>query len=600
MRRWWLLLLPALTGCALPAARMTSAQAVATAESLPRLSYRLPVEPSRLVADERLIKALALEVERKTAALLASRPIDDAATRGELLAARCTAALALRNYEAALAVPGGSGEEARAGLATQLLIAALRVPTGAGNARAREAVRAVLAAQGPSKRPAILALRRELALASSAYRLGEIASFADPQWRRDPVVGQEFAVALLRLWTEINLRNPLLEPIEAELAAWLEAHPDPARNIWPERELSLDFSRERPVTVAIWDSVDRAALASNGMALPTAGTSGVRGLAYDEHFRPTEGHLLPIPASILPRMADLERYARGSGALAAGLDGPDVEFARAWRRRLTPADVEGFERGYGFYVNYIHGTQVAGIALRGLPRAQLVTVRITFSESVPPPPLNETAAARFAAMAAEAARFMRAQGARVCNISWGFTAADIENNLAQNAIGRNAEARARMAAKIYDIMYKGMERAIAGSPDILFVVSAGNAGQDVDFVRDLPGSINLPNVLTVGAADAEGRLASFASRGASVDLYALGTNVPTIVPGGGQRLASGASLAAPQVVNAAARLLSVRPDLSAAEIASLLKRTAGPVAGSNLPLLDASAAARMIAVKSKP
>jgi subtilisin family serine protease len=194
---------------------------------------------------------------------------------------------------------------------------------------------------------------------------------------------------------------------------------------------------------------------------------------------------------------------------------------------------------------------------------------------------------------------MRPQGVPLCNISWGFTAADIENNLAQNGIGNNADDRARRAAGIYDIMYKGMERALAASPDILFVVSAGNAGQDVDFVRDLPGKINLPNVLTVGAVDAGGRLATFASKGASVDFYARGADILGVVPGGGKLLWSGASLAAPQVVNAAARLLPVRPDLSVAELASILKRTAEPVRGSDLPLLNPRAAERMIAAEAR-
>ncbi|HST37528.1 MAG TPA: S8 family serine peptidase, partial [Allosphingosinicella sp.] len=233
---------------------------------------------------------------------------------------------------------------------------------------------------------------------------------------------------------------------------------------------------------------------------------------------------------------------------------------------------------------------VAAVAMRALPRASLVPVRITFSDSSPPPLLDEAAARRFAAMVTTAARYMRMRGVRLCNISWGFTSEAVEHSLAQNGVEPDPEARARRAQRIFDLMLEGMTEAIASSPDILFVIAAGNAGQDVDFVRDLPGSINLPNVLTVAAADAQGRAASFASTGASVDLYARGTDVESIVPGGGRLRWSGASLAAPQVVNAAAKLLLIDSGLSSRELARLLVESASPAPGSDLPLLNPRAA----------
>lgn len=212
------------------------------------------------------------------------------------------------------------------------------------------------------------------------------------------------------------------------------------------------------------------------------------------------------------------------------------------------------------------------------------------SEATPPPPIDEAAAERFVNMVATAVGYMRDRGVRVCNISWGFTVEAVEGSLAQNGLEGDAEARARRAQAIFNTMFAGMERALASTPDILFVVAAGNAGVDVDFTRDLPGSINLPNVITVAAADAEGHAASFASTGASVDLYALGTNVESVVPGGGRVRWSGASLAAPQVVNAAAKLLAIEPRLSAADLVRRLMRTASPAPGADLPLLNLRAA----------
>lgn len=585
---------------------------VAEAASLPPLTYRLPASPSRMIGNAAQMTALANEVERNSRRLLEGYDIRDASTRRDLLAARRVAAFVRGDVAAALAFDRAASSVGAAGLATELLVAALQSrphPRGRRDSAAiRSALRATLNRRGGEARGAIVALRRDLALASSAYRIGELTAFADPEWQRNPSVNQDFAIGLLRFWTEINLRNPLLDDFEAELVHWLRRHPDTATDIWPAREMDIaSATAAPPVTIAVWDGVDPDVFAGQLAADSGEQVNGrdddgdgfvdeAEGLAFDEHYAPVSGTLLPVPTGLQRTLPDYERYARGVGDLAAGLDSPDVAFARAWRRRLTSADVEAFERGYRFYANFAHGTRVAGVALRGLPRARLVPVRITFADRSPPLLADEAAARGFVAMVTTATRYMRARGVRLCNISWGVTPQDIEYSLAQNGAEPDPEARGRRAQRIFDIMLDGMTRAIASAPDILFVVSAGNASQDIDFVRDLPGSINLPNVLTVGAADGEGRAASFASTGPSVDIYARGTDVESVVPGGGRHRGSGASLAAPQVINAAARLLMLDPSLAPPQLARLLIETASPVPGSSLPLLNARAAgARLLA-----
>lgn len=608
---------PALLAVALVAACLPAAQAAAAppgdaaAESLARLSYRLPKAPSEMIGDRRAIRQLAAEVDRRTRALLSQGVITDPAVRRELLIARRTAALVRGDLAAALRFDRAASASGKGSVATDVLVAAIGARSGADRAtaeRQKRAVRARLDQRGSYTRGEVIRLRREIVLASSAYRIGEITGFADPQWARDPMVPQDFAEALLRLWVEINLRNPRLDLIEAELIRWLDRHPAAQADIWAARELVIDADMASPVTVAVWDGVDTSVFAPhlrsetgdppNGHDDDSDGFADeAEGLAFDEYFRPTAGLIMPVPGDLQNRLADLERYKRGLGDLMMGSDSPDVAFVRSVRRNLTPADVPEFERGQSFYGNFVHGTEVAAIALRDLPEAELVPVRITFADATPPAVLDEEGAARFVAMVETAVRYMRERGVRVCNISWGFTAADIENNLRQNGIGSDPVMRSRRARAIFATMLKGMERAISASPDILFVVSAGNAGQNIDYAGDLPGTINLPNVLTIGAADEAGALASFASEGASVDLYALGTNVETLVPGGGKLRASGASLSAPQVVNLAAKLLSVRPELTASDLASLLVRSATPLPGSRVRLLDGKAALALLQLR---
>ena len=579
-----------------------------------QLVYRLDVAPSAMIANPEKMQMLANVVEQRSAMILASGAIDDEALQREIFASRRAAALVLGKLADAARFDRAATSSTTGTLGADLLIAALeaagKATKSARPEAIRHAIRGRLNLRTAEHRGEVIALRRELALASSAFRMGEISGFADPEWQRNPEVRQEFAHGMLRLWIEINLRNPHLAIYESELDRWLSRHPEGANSIWAQRGAPDNWREEHPVTIAVWDGVDREQFAhllkgeagdpANGKDDDSDGfVDEFEGLGFDEHFSPTSQMLTPVSASIAQSVPSYERYMRGLGELSVGLDSADVNFARTWRRSLSAAGVVAFEKGYGHYSQYSHGTRVADVAVRGLTKATLVPVRISFAYESPGPVLDEAAAQRFVAMVETGTRYMRHRGVRVCNISWGFTVRDIEDNLNQHGLERDAAQRSRRARAIFGTMQAGMARAIKQSPDILFVVSAGNAGQNIDYAGDLPGTINLPNVLTVGAADEQGRLASFASTGASVDLYALGTNVDAMVPGGGRLRSSGASLAAPQVVNAAARLLNMRPNLTTAELASILVKSAKPAPNAELPLLHVVAALELMSKQRK-
>ncbi len=73
--------------------------------------------------------------------------------------------------------------------------------------------------------------------------------------------------------------------------------------------------------------------------------------------------------------------------------------------------------------------------------------------------------------------------------------------------------------------------AIRQNPSSLFVVAAGNDGNDNDQTPQYPCNVSLPNVLCVAAIDASGDLASFSNYGEkSVDIAAPGVNILSTVP----------------------------------------------------------------------
>jgi hypothetical protein len=107
---------------------------------------------------------------------------------------------------------------------------------------------------------------------------------------------------------------------------------------------------------------------------------------------------------------------------------------------------------------------------------------------------------------------------------------------------------ATMGARVVNASFGGpvasnAEReTIAAAPGVLFVVSAGNEGADLDgAAASYPCEFDLPNVICVAATDERDELPAFSNRGARVvDLAAPGVGVLTAAPPFAVLLAEGA------------------------------------------------------------
>jgi subtilisin family serine protease len=120
--------------------------------------------------------------------------------------------------------------------------------------------------------------------------------------------------------------------------------------------------------------------------------------------------------------------------------------------------------------------------------------------------------------------------------------------------------------------------------DVLVVAAAGNGGRTAP---DYPArySFELANVLSVGAHDRFGTLASFSNsvgRSGAVQVDAPGVGIYSTVPGNGYTTYSGTSMATPQVAGLAALALSANSTLSASQLRDLIVNAArSVVAGSD-------------------
>ncbi len=116
---------------------------------------------------------------------------------------------------------------------------------------------------------------------------------------------------------------------------------------------------------------------------------------------------------------------------------------------------------------------------------------------------------------------------------------------------------------------------------VLLVHASGNDGQDIDKHVDYPSRYYLDgreakNWLEVGASawEEENFVADFSNYGKkSVDLFAPGKEIFSTTPGSKYESLSGTSMACPAAAGVAAMLMSYFPDLTAAQIVDVLKKS---------------------------
>lgn len=120
----------------------------------------------------------------------------------------------------------------------------------------------------------------------------------------------------------------------------------------------------------------------------------------------------------------------------------------------------------------------------------------------------------------------------------------------------------------------------AGQAGHLMIVSAGNAGRNIDQLPFYPASFPLSNLVVVANLTPSGTLNPDSNYGFNtVDIAAPGTNIFSTVENGQYAYLSGTSMAAPHVTGVAALIMAQNPEWTFDQVRARLLETARPLIG---------------------
>lgn len=600
-----------------PVAAQTPRPVVNSQADLPTHTYAVGPSASALLTDRPAFDALAVRLQADTEADLRDSDITDPATRGVLYAALQNLAFLRGDSDAALvyadsvrAQQAEPADRLLSGFTARTIIAAERAGGDLDTRRSRfrtQYAATVDAFPWAVVQDGLVATRAGALVTTAEAIQGVVQSTYDPGAAETGEISGEVARTIVRLRYALERWLPYTPDIVSVLSAAIEANRVVKPDIWETRGLDLTGTPGlTPVVVGVWDSgVDASAFGEQmwtnaGETADGADDDGngfvddVHGIGYDIEGVAEPSELLPLSDADRARISDLRALNRGLDDTDDAVDSPEARTFQARMRSLTPEETGAFFDDLVMELYYSHGTLVSGVIAAGNPAARLLSARQTFDyhavQAVPTLERDRRLAASFGQTVA----YFQAHGVRVVNMSWGENVRTWEDALEANGVGADAAERERLAAEMFGVWSAGLRAALASAPEILFVTGSNNDAADPSVIGDVPASIDAPNVLTVAAVDRAGDVAPFTGEGPSVDVYANGVAVESVVPGGARGPRTGTSMAAAQVTGLAAKLFALDPTLTAADVATIIRETADPATDGRRRLMHPQRAAERV------
>jgi len=222
-----------------------------------------------------------------------------------------------------------------------------------------------------------------------------------------------------------------------------------------------------------------------------------------------------------------DRLARDTNGTLIGKD--------YWDDDDRPYDID---TGRSPFFPLHHGSSVASIIIKEAPMARVIPVRY------PRPEMTKMA---------DAIDWLSAQNIAVVNL----------------AMGSNSEQE-----------WAAFADAAQRHPQMLFLISAGNNGRNIDTDPVYPAALPLANTIVITSSEPNGRLARGSNWGPThVDIMVPGERIDVIDHRGAPGKASGSSFAVPRVTALAVRMLAKNPNWKGPELRDAILRRARGLGG---------------------
>ncbi len=390
-----------------------------------------------------------------------------------------------------------------------------------------------------------------------------------------------------------------------------------AQTIWSDRQVTLTTTEcKKPVTVAIWNlGVDINVLPEgnrwlNPREVRDAADNDANGCADDLNGitfyadGSADNTTFQLPTIDTTMSSMMKRHLSKM---------KDTTSALYRQTKLMSVPPNNKSAATSLATNY--GTLAAGIIVQGNPSARIMSLRVAADTCKMPKPklpdfdpnlsrqeMTEKVVEQsqkyihslFTQGQQKMRKYAQQQQAQIALMFWQIPL-KTELSAAYKMFPEMAAIGEKIATDTYENYRNSFYETIHSSPNTLFVVVASSPKQDKRFSERFPKEFDLPNLLVVGATDEAGKSTDFTNRAAPTAIYANGENITGIIAGGEQKTYSDAMLAAPVVVNLAAKILAKCPDWTPAQVKAAILNN-GDKSAEGLLLLNPK---QTIAVVSK-
>ena len=598
--------LPVAAASFLPA---QSRKVINSAADLPRFSYPLSMPASQFLhADDATFNAFLSKVEADVNSVLSDYTISDKATLRQLLGTRLDGQLLNGDMTGALAtvqqirdLQVKPAAKLTSGLMTIAMVQACKdagAITGPAYEEAfqKHFTQEIDALPWATTGETLKQMRASFELISPDLLAGSAKANLDPAVAKNGGLDLPGAESEIDMRVVEKLDLPLARRALAVLSPFIAAHEVKKPDIWAARDVTLTpADKLTPVRIAIFDSgVDTSLYPGLLFVDPHPGKHSPNGLAFGMHGNLRNQNLQPLTPEQKAAYPKVLSVLQGLDDMQNGIDSQAATDARKALSAMPPDQVATFLKQVDFLGQYLHGTHVAGIAVRGNPAARLVVVEFFDGLADIPFAPSVAWAEKFKADFLQVGEYLRKHNVRVVNMSWGDNQAEFEQWLDKTSTEKDPQKRKQLAGQIYAVWREAVAGAIQAAPNTLWVCAAGNSDSNASFAGDVPASLQLPNLVSVGAVDQAGDETSFTSYGNTVVLDADGYQVKSYVPGGTLLRLSGTSMASPNVANLAAKLFALDPKLTPEQAIALMKQSATASSDGRLHLIDPQAAVALL------